>query len=81
MSWERETGWAHVDLSTELFNGLHRARCDDDLTTTDLLALDATEEGTHVVTGFGLGRQISAIRIAKGDDSLTLSSSLWNISS
>lgn len=44
----------HVDLSLELGDGLHGARSDDDHSTVDLLTLDTTEEGTHVVTSLTL---------------------------
>ena len=40
----------YVNLSLELLNGLDTTRGCDDLATTDLLALDTTEQGTHVVT-------------------------------
>lgn len=43
-----------VDLSTELLDGLDRAGDDHDLATLDLLTLDTTEKGTHVVTSHAL---------------------------
>ena len=41
----------HVNLSLELFGRLDRSGNDDDLSTLDLLSLDTTQEGSHVVTG------------------------------
>ena len=45
---------SYVDLSLELLDGLHRARGNDDLATTNLLTLDATKQGTHIITSFSL---------------------------
>ena len=44
----------HVDLGLELLHGLDATRGNDDLTTLDLLTLDTTKKGTHVVTSFTL---------------------------
>jgi len=42
---------AYIELSNKLLGGLDRSGESNDLTTANLLALDTTEESTHVVTG------------------------------
>jgi hypothetical protein len=41
----------NVDLSLEFLNSLQGAWGSDDLTTTELLAFNATKESAHVITG------------------------------
>jgi hypothetical protein len=41
----------HIELSLELFDALDTARSDKHLSSFDLLPLDTSEQGTHVVTG------------------------------
>lgn len=52
VSWGLQgSGGTYVELGNKLLGSLDRSRESDDLTTADLLALDTTEESTHVVTG------------------------------
>jgi hypothetical protein len=43
--------WTDIDLSLELLVRFDRVGSDQDLSSSDLLSLDTSQQGTHVITG------------------------------
>jgi hypothetical protein len=50
----------YIDLRLEFLDWLYRANGRNYLSAANLLTLDTTEKGTHVITCFGLEMEISS---------------------